>query len=358
VPLTLPVVCSTTSAEHRPDGEYWVGVRISGTEVAERVEVIERALVAAGAPVTSAVPHDDTVLRRVHEPALLEHLAGVHADWVAAGFPREPGQAQVVPYVFPTTGMLGAMPLRQPAAVHARAGHFCYDTMTLVGPGTWPAVRAAVDVALTAADLVLAGVPVAYALCRPPGHHATSAAFGGSCYCNNAAVAATALLDAGHAAVVVLDLDAHHGNGTQEIGWERADLRFGSVHVDPAAGWFPHWVGFADERGAGPGLGATWNRPLPPGTGDVGWTSAVADLATWADTATTSAVVVSLGVDAAADDPESPLLVTAAGYRAAGRLVASLARPTVVVQEGGYHLPSLGPLVVAFLEGLLDAGPA
>jgi acetoin utilization deacetylase AcuC-like enzyme len=224
--------------------------------------------------------------------------------------------------------------------------------MTLVGPGTWAAARGAVDTALTATDLVLAGAPVAYALCRPPGHHAARSAFGGSCYCNNAAVAAEALLLAGHDEVAVLDVDAHHGNGTQAIGWDRPDLRYASVHVDPAAGWFPHYCGFADEVGVGRGAGATRNRPLAPGSGDPAWLAAVADLVAWANRPGTTALVVSLGVDAAADDPESPLEVTGAGYREAGRLVGELAVPTVVVQEGGYHLPSLGGLVVAFLEGL------
>ncbi len=131
------------------------------------------------------------------------------------------------------------------AATHGRAGQFGYDTMTLVGPGTWEAARAAVDCALSAVDLVAATGGTAYALCRPPGHHATAAGYGGSCYLNNAAVAAEALLAAGRRTVAVVDLDAHHGNGTQAIFWERSDVRYGSLHVDPAAGWFPHFFGHA-----------------------------------------------------------------------------------------------------------------
>jgi acetoin utilization deacetylase AcuC-like enzyme len=168
---------------------------------------------------------------------------------------------------------------------------------------------------------------------------------------NNAAVAAQALRDAGHARVAVLDIDAHHGNGTAAIFYDRADVCYGSVHVDPAAGWFPHVVGHADETGAGPGAGATRHLPLPEGAGDGAWIEAVAALADWVRVQGCAAMVVSLGVDAAADDPESPLLVTAAGYEQAGRLLGGLGLPAVVVQEGGYHLDTLGGLVATYLAG-------
>jgi acetoin utilization deacetylase AcuC-like enzyme len=252
--------------------------------------------------------------------------------------------------------MLAGLPGRMPPAVHGRAGRFCYDTMTLVGPGSWAAIRGAADAALTAAGLVSAGARLAYALCRPPGHHVTRSAYGGSCYLNNAAIAAQALVAAGAGRVAVLDIDAHHGNGTQSIFYARGDVFYGSVHVDPGAGWFPHYVGYADERGAGPGEGANLNLPLAPGTGDEGWLAAVRDLCAAAAAHRPGAVVVSLGLDAAEADPESPLRVTEAAYREAGRLTAALAS-TVLVQEGGYHLPTLGPLVIAALTGAAEARP-
>jgi acetoin utilization deacetylase AcuC-like enzyme len=179
----------------------------------------------------------------------------------------------------------------------------------------------------------------------------TRAAYGGSCYLNNAAVAAQALRDAASRRVAVVDVDAHHGNGTAAIFYERGDVAYGSVHVDPGAGWFPHFVGFAEETGRGDGEGATLNLPLPPGTGDEPWLAAVDRLAGWVSDLGADALVVSLGVDAAVDDPESPLLVTADAYRGAGARLAALGLPTVVVQEGGYHLPSLGGLVAAYLAG-------
>jgi acetoin utilization deacetylase AcuC-like enzyme len=252
--------------------------------------------------------------------------------------------------MFATEGMLDGLPGRLPAAVQARAGRYCYDTMTAVGAGTWAAARAAVDCALTAVDLVAAGASAAYALCRPPGHHVTRSAYGGSCYLNNAAIAAQALRAAGHERVAVVDVDAHHGNGTASIFYDRADVLYGSVHVDPGAGWFPHVVGFAEEAGAGEGVGATRNVPLAPETGDGPWLDGVAQLADAVAAHGSRALVVSLGVDAAPEDPESPLRVTLDGYARAGERLRSLGLPTVVVQEGGYHLDSLGALVRAFLE--------
>jgi acetoin utilization deacetylase AcuC-like enzyme len=248
-----------------------------------------------------------------------------------------------VPYVFAHQG-IGVR--RTPVAEWARPGFFAYDTMTLIGPGTWEAARGAVDSALTAVDLIAGGAAHAYALCRPPGHHACRSAYGGSCYLNNAAVAAEGLRRR-YERVALLDVDAHHGNGTQEIFWDRGDVPVASVHVDPAAGWFPHFLGFADET-----TSSNLNLPVPPGTSDEGWLEAVRVAANWIDA---EALVVSLGVDAAAGDPESPLQVSQAGFGEAGRIVGALGLPTVVVQEGGYDLETLGPLVLDFLRGVESA---
>jgi acetoin utilization deacetylase AcuC-like enzyme len=217
--------------------------------------------------------------------------------------------------------------------------------MTLIGPGTWEAARASVDVALTAVDLVAGDGRIAYACCRPPGHHVTRSLYGGSCYLNNTAVAAAALLARVDGPVAVVDIDAHHGNGAQEIFLGRGDVLTASVHVDPDAGWFPHFLGLTAENDD-----ANLNLPLPPGTADDGWLAAVRDAASFA--APARALVVALGVDAAAGDPESPLEVTAAGYREAGRILGELGLPTVVVQEGGYDLATIGSLVVETLTGL------
>ncbi len=348
----MPVVWSPDTRRHDPRHEVWLGVATPAVEVAARVDAILDAL--PGHERVTASGHGVEALASVHEPALLDFLASAADRWSSEGYAEQAGQSRVVPYFFPTPALTGGLPVRLPAALHGLTGQFCYDTMTLVGPGTWEAAVAAADCALTAADLVAAGAPSAYALARPPGHHATPAGYGGSCYLNSAALAAQALRDAGRQRVAVVDVDAHHGNGTQAIYWERGDVRYGSLHVDPAAGWFPHVLGHADETGAGQGEGATRNLPLPEGTGDGPWLEAVQDLAEWVGDC--DALVVSLGVDAAADDPESPLQVTADGYHAAGRLLGSLGLPSVVVQEGGYHLPTLGRLVAAYVEGHEGSG--
>jgi acetoin utilization deacetylase AcuC-like enzyme len=345
VELSLPVVWSDDCLLHDPGAEIWVGVSAPAAETRARAEAIRDAL---DAHFVAAEPHPDEALLDVHDPELLAYLASAWDEWQAAGLPEDPGQDRVVPYVFAHVA-LGAR--RSPAAVWAKPGWFAYDTMTLVGPGTWEAARAAVDCALTAVDLVLEGEPVAYACTRPPGHHVTRACYGGSCYLNNAAAAAAALAAGLDGPVAVLDVDAHHGNGTQEIFYERPDVLVGSVHVDPATGWFPHFLGFADETGDG----SNRNLPLPPGAGDEPWLAALAELVAWARGAT--GLVVALGVDAAADDPESPLQVSAAAFRKAGALLGGLGVPTVVVQEGGYDLERLGPLVRETLLGLEEGRP-
>jgi acetoin utilization deacetylase AcuC-like enzyme len=352
VPLEMLVVWSDRHRLHDPGGEVWVGVRTPGTEVPERAERVRAALEADGARIVDAERQPDEALLAVHDPALLAYLEAAWRDWEAAGLTEDPGQDRVVPYLFPHPALLGPIPPTVPEAASARAGYFTYDTMTLIGPDTFDAAVAAADAAFTAADLVLAGDPAAFACCRPPGHHATRSVFGGSCYLNNAATAAARLRDAIDAPVAVLDIDAHHGNGTQAIFYEEPRVLTGSVHVDPGAGWFPHFLGFATETGAGAGEGTNRNLPLPPGSGDGPWLDGVAALAAWAREGGAGALVVALGVDAAAGDPESPLEVSAAGFRAAGRELGALGVPSAVVLEGGYELETIGELVSEALAGI------
>jgi acetoin utilization deacetylase AcuC-like enzyme len=349
VGLALPVVWSDRHRLHDAGGEVWVGVRTPGTELPERAERIREAVTARGAPLVETRPQPDHALTSVHDPELAAHLEGAWDEWQAAGLPDDPGQDRVVPYLFPHPDLLSGRAPRTATAITARAGQFAYDTMTLIGPGTWEAARAALDAAVTAADLVLDGAPLAYACTRPPGHHATRRAFGGSCYLNNSAAAAARLRDAGRAPVAVIDIDAHHGNGTQAIFWDDPDVLTGSVHVDPGAGWFPHYLGFEDETGP---HGTNRNVLLAPGSDDGGWVDAVAGLASWASEHGAGALVVALGVDAAGGDPESPLNVTGEGFRAAGQALGALALPTVVVQEGGYDLGAIGQLVCEVLTGI------
>jgi acetoin utilization deacetylase AcuC-like enzyme len=345
VPLALPVVWSDDCLLHEPGGEVWIGLPDTGNEGPERALAIRDSLVEAGATVVLGEAHDDATLFAVHDEGLVAYLRDAWSLWQEAGYPQDPGQPRVVPYLFPHPALLAGQGASVPAAMSARAGLYAFDTMTPIAPGTWTAVRAAVDVALTAADLVADGARTAYACTRPPGHHVTRAAFGGSCYLNNSAVAAQRLHDRDFSTVAIVDVDAHQGNGAQAIFLNRDDVLTCSVHVDPRAGWFPHFLGFETESTA-----TNRNVPLDPGAGDAEWVAAVAGLADWVRGA--DAVVVALGVDAAEGDPTSPLRVTADGFREGGRILGALGAPTVVVQEGGYDLTTLGSLVLVALEGI------
>ena len=346
----MPVTWSEAHRLHGPERAVWVGVPIDADALPERADPIRAALARAGAEIVAARPHPDDGLLAVHDPGLVEFLRSASDDWKAGGMPAESGQADVVGYIFPTPGLLGGLEPLVPSALSARTGAWCFDTMTAVTPGTWEAARGAVDASLTAADLVLQGASAAYACCRPPGHHVTRSAFGGSCYLNNAAIAAQYLSAHGFARVALLDIDAHHGNGAQAIFWERHAVLTASVHVDPAAGWFPHFLGFEAESGA-----ANLNVPLAPGSGDDTWLAGVDRLVDAARAHGSDALVVALGVDAAASDPNSPLAVSKDGYNEAGRRLGGLGLPTVLVQEGGYVLETIGPLVRATLEGFESA---
>jgi acetoin utilization deacetylase AcuC-like enzyme len=357
MPLQMPVIWSPRHRGHAPDGGYWLGVRLAGDEEPERGDVLRDQLAEAGADIREPDDHGLDPVLAVHDPGFVDFLSRAYDAWVAEGHLDDPGQPQVVPYLFATAPYAARRRAeRRPATIRAEAGLYAMDTMSLISAGTYDAARSAVDCAVTAADLVLDGASAAYAAVRPPGHHAGPGFFGGSCYLNNAAAAAERLRDGGVGRVGIVDIDAHQGNGTQEVFWDRADVVYASVHVDPGAGWFPHLVGFADETGGGEGEGATVNAPLPPGTGDDGWLAALGGLIE--AVRGVDAIVVSLGVDAAAGDPESPLEITATGFATAGGLIAGLGVPVVFVQEGGYDLATLGGLVLAVLEGFEQAPPA
>jgi acetoin utilization deacetylase AcuC-like enzyme len=351
--LATPFLWSDEHRKHVPDGEIWVGVHTPGTELPIRAERIRAALEQAGAELIPTEPHPDERALRLHDPGMVEWLRSAWEQWDASGLRQDPRQDRVVPYLFPHPGLLGGIAPALPEAVSARAGRYAYDTMTLIGPGTWEAARAALDTALSGAELVASGERrSAYACVRPPGHHATRDGFGGSCYLNNSAAAASHLRELTGEPVAVIDVDAHHGNGTQSIFYGDPGVLTASIHVDPGAGWFPHFLGFESEHGTAAGEGANRNLGLAPGSGDAEWLAGLEQLASWAAEAGAKSLVIALGVDCEGGDPESPLEVSADGLGRGGRILGELGLPTVVVQEGGYRLETLGPLVVEFLAGL------
>jgi len=237
-----------------------------------------------------------------------------------------------------------------PRDIDGRVGYYCLAGETAISEGTWEAAQAASDVALTAQRLVAAGAPAAFALTRPPGHHAARDMYGGYCFLNNAAIAAQAFLDGGAARVAILDVDFHHGNGTQEIFYRRADILFLSLHGDPLDA-FPYYLGGADETGAGPGEDCNVNYPLPPGTAWEPWAEALEDACRRIAAYAPEALVVSLGVDTFKADPISFFRLESADFLRLGARLARLRLPTLFVMEGGYAVAEVGLNTVNVLEG-------
>jgi acetoin utilization deacetylase AcuC-like enzyme len=254
-----------------------------------------------------------------------------------------------------STELVAARP--EPRAVGGRAGWWGLDSSNPIVAGTYDASRAAVDVALTTVDLVLGGETVAYGLCRPPGHHAAASMAGGYCFFNNAAIAAQSIAERTGERVAILDVDVHHGNGTQQIFWRRSDVRYASLHADPAR-LYPFYLGYADEAGEGAGAGHNLNLPQPLRADDATYLADLDRALDWIDAVPGSIVVVSLGFDTYEKDPIGDLALTTAGYREMGRRVGALGRRLVILQEGGYHVGDLGANAVAWLRGASGVGPA
>jgi len=283
----------------------------------------------------------------VHDPGLVDFLGRAWAEYQVS----HPGTHDVVPDVFAMPGLLdGVGPFPGRSLVDHELGRWCFETTTPLTEGTFDAARSAVDIALTATSAVLGGERSVYGLCRPPGHHAPTALYGGYCFFNNAAVAAHHIASTTGSKVTVLDVDYHHGNGTQQIFYQRDDVQYVSLHGDPARA-YPYLSGFADETGAARGVGANLNVPLAVGIDDDAYAAALASACESIAAFGSSVLIVSLGVDTFHNDPISDLAITTEGLREQGELVAQLALPTVIVQEGGYDVDAIGDNVRAFLLG-------
>lgn len=313
-------------------------------EVVARATALEAGLRRLGLPPDVPPPLPPRALEAVHTPDYIDFLATAAEAW--SKLPN-PGP-EVVANMHPTPEMLqqGARPA---ASVIARAGWHMADTACPIGPGTWAAIQGAAACALAAAAEAAKG-GTAYALCRPPGHHAYAERAGGHCYVNNAALAAQALRDAGAARVAVLDIDSHHGNGTQGIFWDRGDVLTISIHGDPD-NYYPWFVGRTAERGTGAGDGRNMNLPLPFGTPDEGWLDALRYALAPIRDFKADALVVALGFDASKDEPLGALAVTEEGFARAGQMIGALGLPTAITQEGGYNVDVIGTLLERFLGG-------
>jgi len=319
-------------------------------EKPERISAIERALSETGGfRLLAPTEHGLEPITDVHDPALVDLLERVWSDALASG--ATDGTAPLIPDTFLVGPLAGGGYGGSGTARPARLGAHCLDTATPIVAGTIAAARAAVDVALTAADLVLDGQALAYGLCRPPGHHAARAMYGGYCFFNNAAIVAERLARRGASRVAILDVDYHHGNGTQQIFWERGDVLYVSLHADPGRA-FPYFSGHTDETGAGAGKGFNRNFTLAARTGIDAYAAALDKAcAIVADFDPDAPLVVSLGFDTFEHDPIADLALTTDDYAHVGSMIAGLKRPTVLLQEGGYAIEAIGANAVSFLSG-------
>jgi acetoin utilization deacetylase AcuC-like enzyme len=345
----VKVFASPRHQLHDPDREFEASRLQPPFEHPGRAEAI-RAVLAADHRFEIAEPTEwGTVpIAAAHDPGLVRFLASAWEEYQQAVRPTH----DVVPAVFAHGRLRAGMGdgRGEPTTVAARLGWWCFETTTPLTAGTYEAARSAVDSALSAARRVLDGDWIAYGLCRPPGHHATRSLYGGYCFFNNAAIAAAYVGAESGGRVAVLDVDYHHGNGTQQIFYGRDDVAFVSLHGDPARA-YPYHTGFADETGAGRGAGSTCNIPLAAGTDDDAYLAALERALAAVDAFDPAVVVVSLGVDTYAGDPMCDLAVTTEGFGRCGEAVAELGRPLVVLQEGGYAADAIGANVASWLVG-------
>jgi acetoin utilization deacetylase AcuC-like enzyme len=320
--------------------------------VAERAERIRETLEAdRGFVLVPPTEHGTDPILAVHHPGLLAFLEQAWAAARADALPR----SFLVADTYPTFAMFEGISesvwrAAETRAAAGRAGWWGLDTANPIVAGTYTAARAAVDTALTTVDLVLGGESVAYGLCRPPGHHAGRSMAGGYCFFNNAAVAAQSIVAATREPVAILDVDFHHGNGTQQIFWRRGDVLYVSLHADPDR-QYPYFLGRAEEIGEGHGAGANVNLPLPAGTDDGEYLEALDRGLEAISAFGGSIIVVSLGFDTYGQDPIGDFALTTRVYHEVGRRVASVGRRLVILQEGGYYRPALGENARAGLRG-------
>ena len=277
----------------------------------------------------------------VHDGDYIAFLETAWQEWQDAGYAGE-----VIANVWPARRMQS----RVPRFIDGKVGYYAMAAETSISEGTWAAALSSKDVALTGAKALLKGERGVFSLCRPPGHHAALDMYGGYCFLNNAAIAAQYLRDHGAERVAILDIDFHHGNGTQDIFYTRDDVLFCSLHGDPEDA-FPHFLGYADETGSGSGIGFNRNYPMPPGTLFKQWREALADALARVVEFSPQYLVVSLGVDAFENDPISFFKLTSADFLTAGEMIGGLEIPTLFVMEGGYDVDEVGVNVVNVLKG-------
>ncbi|MDY6945883.1 MAG: histone deacetylase family protein [Pseudomonadota bacterium] len=343
----MKIIYSDRHRLHRGDREMYRGQLVPCFEKPERAQFVYDVLKQRGlGPILEPREFPIAALERVHAPRYLRFLEQAWDLWTAQGNSND-----ALPAVWPVRGFRDDI---EPENFAGKLGLYSFDSGTPLMAGTWAAAKLGGDIALTAQQIVSGGERAAFALSRPPGHHAGPDFLGGYCFVNNAAVAAQAFRDDGAQRVVVLDVDYHHGNGTQTIFYDRSDVMFVSIHGDPRTE-YPFFLGHAGEMGQGSGLGFNKNYPLPAGSSNASWFDALSDAVRRINDYRPDALVVSLGVDTFADDPISKFQLREPEYLKLGAQIAALGLPTVFILEGGYAVAEIGHNVAHVLRGFEDA---
>lgn len=346
----MKVFHSPDHAGHCPESFYTWGQFIAWTpDPPARADRILEALQRDGHEALTASAHGLRPISDVHTPEYLQYLESAWTTWQAAAHDASTRLIKPVKDIYPLIHPVHGIDRRYPSSIVARAGYHAADMWMPIGDQTWKASVSAADLAVEAADVVSRGEPAAYALCRPSGHHAYRDKGGGNCYLNNAAIAAQYLRRTMYR-VAIIDIDVHHGNGTQGVFYDRDDVLFVSLHCDPDD-CYPYFVGYDSERGEGAGLGYNFNLPLPSQSGDEVYLPALEQACARISAFQPDALVVSLGVDAHEDDLNRALRITFEGFHRIGARLGALGLPTVLIQEGGYNLKTIGYCVANVLAG-------
>ncbi len=337
----MKVFYSEAHRNHYPPFEVFDGgLRVPYLENPDRMDRILNALQDVDwAEVWEPVDFGLDPIAAMHDKDYLDFLASAWTEWLGT-------TAKDKSTLIPATFALRRTP-QKPKSLLGRAGYYIMDLSACIVEGTYPAALGSAICALSAAEAVATGAHSSFALCRPPGHHAGKDYAGGYCFINNAAVAANYLSTKGH--VAVLDIDYHCGNGTQDIFYKRDDVFTVSIHADPDFE-YPHYIGFANERGSGRGFGFHHNFPLPAGTDDAAYLKALDQALNLIRNYKPKYLVISVGMDIYTDDPLGTIKVTTAGISEIGKRIATLGLPAVIVMEGGYNNEALGRNIVTFLK--------
>ena len=336
----MQVFADDRHLKHRPETFLIRGRLHQNREQPERALHLRRALEQAGHVISPAGDFGMDPIARIHTDRYLSFLQQAHARWSEL----DDAASEVIPNAFPVAGHAG-----YPTSIVGQAGFHMGDIACPINAGTWDAAYGSAQVALSAASDVLDGARVSYGLCRPPGHHAYADRAAGYCFLNNAAIAAQHCLDHGCARVTILDLDVHHGNGTQDIFYSRSDVQVVSIHADPA-GFYPFFWGYPDQAGEGSGAGATANFPLPLGCESDTYLRTLKAAVRKIDAFAPEILIVSLGLDTFKGDPYAAFALSTDDFGAISSELALMPIPTVILQEGGYVCPELGENLIAFLK--------